>query len=344
MKRLIASALLITAAVASWGQVLDRPVAVVRLTETVNIGQRELRQDIQTLQQRSGNELSAEQKRQILDARINEVLINQAAGRENISVPEQAVQQAINRQRANLGRDVTDQQFRQIVQQQAGMGWEEYRQQIRQRLIQERYVLETNRQMFDEAAGPTQSEIQNFYDRNATEFTNPAMVRISHIFFDTRQADSGETQEMRNRAEQMYRRLESGGASFDELVQQAEDDAGYSAGDFGYIMRQNDRSVEVLGESFVDRVFQLDEGSLSDGVLESQIGYHIVRVTNKRSPRLLQLDDPILPGENQTVRQRIENILLTNQQQQVFQQALEQAVQDLRSEATVRVNEENLPW
>lgn len=345
MKRLLTIALLLVAATASWSQVLDRPVAIVRLTETVNIGQRELRQDIQMVQQQMGGDLSEQQKREVLNARINEILINQAAARANITVTQQEVQQAIDRQRANVGNgSVSDQRFRQMVTQQTGMAWEEYRQQIRQRLIQERYILQTYRQMFEEQAEPTESEVADFYERNATQFTNPAMVRFSHIYFDTRQVNSSQTQQMRQRAERMYRRIESGNATFDELVQAAEDDPSYSAGDFGYVMRQNDRSAQYFGEQFVNRLFRIEENSLSNGVLESNVGFHIVKVTNRRSPRLLQLDDPILPGESMTVRDRIRNILLLNEQQQVFQQALEQAVQDLRSEASIEVHEENLNW
>jgi parvulin-like peptidyl-prolyl isomerase len=344
MKKLVSAVVLLVAAVTAWSQVLDRPVAVVRLTETVNIGQRELRQDIQTVEQRTGSSLSEQQKREVLNARINEVLINQAAERANVTVTQQEVQQAIDRQRANVGQNVSQQRFRQLVSEQTGMEWEEYRQQIRQRLIQERYVLQTHREMFDQTEEPSSAEIRDFYERNATEFTNPAMVRFTHIFFDTRQASNSDAQDMRNRAEQMYRRIESGSTSFESLVEQAEDDPSYNAGDFGYIMRQNDRSVQVLGEQFVRSLFQMEESNLSRGVLESNVGFHIVKVTNKRSPRLLQLDDPILPGESMTVRDRIENMLLLDQQQQAFQRAVEQAVNDLRSEASITIHEENLTW
>ena len=348
MRRILQSflipAVLLVAASAAFGQILDKPVAVVSLHETANIGQRVMRQQSQVLEQQLGRGLSDAERRELLQAQISEELINQAAAEANIRVTENEIEQAITNQRANLGQPVTEQQFRQLIEQQAGMTWEEYRDQIRQRLIQEKYVLQTKQDVFQSIGEPSDQDIRRFYEENATEFSNPAMVRFEHVFVDTRQSSGGTAQDKRERIEELYDEIRSGGSTFDEVVDRSVDDAAYSAGDFGYLMRQDGNSRQLLGQDFIDAVFRVDEGEVSDGVLESNVGYHIVKVTNRRRARILDLNDPVLPGQNITVRDQIRNYLLANEQQRAFQRALEEVVQELRNQAEVRIFEENLDW
>ena len=80
MKRLIPLLLLLLAASVS-AQVLDVPVAVVRITETANIGRRELTEQITLFSQQLGRELTADEQEQILDALINDLLLIQGATR-----------------------------------------------------------------------------------------------------------------------------------------------------------------------------------------------------------------------------------------------------------------------
>jgi parvulin-like peptidyl-prolyl isomerase len=327
---------------------LDTLVAVVRLTETVNIGQRELNSEIKQIEDQLGQSLSDQQKQQLLDRKINEVLINQAADREGIEVTEQQVNRAIARQKANLsqqaGQNLSDQQFRRIIENRGGMSWNEYVSQIRQRLRQEQYILQTQQQMFDDVQQPSQEEINTYYEKNATQFSNPALVKFSHVFFDTRQASEEQRTEKRQMAQDLYQQVESGQKSFDQLLREAEDNPDFSGGDFGYLAREDRQGEQLLGEDFVNKVFQLDEGQLSQGVLESNVGFHIVKVTNRRDPKLLQLDDPIFPGQNRTVRQQIQNRLMLEEQQQVFNEALEKTISSLREEAEIDIKEQNLSW
>ncbi|TVQ38394.1 MAG: peptidylprolyl isomerase [Spirochaetaceae bacterium] len=325
-------------------QILDQPVAVVRLTETVNIGQRELRQQARLLEQQIGRELTLDNRRELLEAQIAEVLISQAAKRANIRVSESEINQAITQQRQSLGQPVTDEQFRRIVEQQMGMNWSEYREQIRERLVQEKYVLEKRRSLLESAETPTDREIRDFYEDNATQFTNPTMVRFKHVFIDTRNLSSQDKAARRRLADELLRSVRNGVSSIDQLIDDSDDDARFSGGDFGYLIRQESPQAQLLGRSFVNQVFELEEGQLARDVLESNVGYHIVQVTHRRSARLLQLDDPVFPGQSTTVRDQIRNHLALSNQQRAFQRAINEVVDELRQEADVTLYEENLNW
>lgn len=324
-------------------QVLDRPVAIVRLTSTVNIGQRELRRQVELLEQQLGRQLNLDNRREVLEAQIGNVLLTQAAARDNIRVTEEEIQQAINVQKQSLGQPVGDTEFRRIIQDQMGMTWDEYVGEITDRLVQERYILARAENDFGEIAEPTTREIRQVYEENAQQFTNPAMVRFDHLFFDLRNRSNEEQQAARRQADAFARQIARGTTSFDDLLRGSLDDATYAGGDFGYILRGDPQAVQRLGSSFVNAVFDMDEGEVS-GALESSAGIHIVRITDRRSPRLLELSDPLLPGESITVRQQIRAYILNQRQQEVFQQAIESVLDELMEEAEITRFEENLDW
>ncbi|MFP4205627.1 MAG: peptidyl-prolyl cis-trans isomerase [Spirochaetaceae bacterium] len=325
-------------------QVLDQPVAVVRFHETENIGQRQMREQQRLMEQQLGEDLSEEDRQELVEAQINEVLISQAAAESDVRVSDEELRQAIDRQRASAGQGISEEEFRGLIEREIGMSWDEYRSQIRQRLIQEKFVMERKRGVLEGVDAPTERDIREFYEENATRFTNPAMVRFRHAFVDTRGASEEERRQARERAEELYESIDRGEKSFDQVIREADDDASYSGGDFGYLMRQDEEGRRILGREFIAAVFDLEEGELSDEPLESEAGYHIVEITNRRSARVLGLDDPVLPGQNITVRGQIRNYLMANQQQLAFQRAVREVVEELREEADITVYEENLDW
>ncbi len=326
-----------------FGQVLDRPVAVVRLHQTVNIGQRQLRQDVELIERQAGRSLSQSERQELLEERINGELLSQAAARANIQVAQEEIQQAIAAQRQALGQPVTDSQFRQLVENQMGLTWDAFLEEIRDRLVQEKFVLERSQSRFSEIPQPTAEEIRFVYETNAQEFFNPLMVRFDHLFFDTRNKNDGEIRALREKATNMARRLSRGTVQYDALMRESLDDVSYSGGDFGYLINGDQQTLQRLGRGFVEKAFRLDEGAVS-GVIESNVGLHILRITNRRPPRLPGLNDPVMPGEGTTVRQQVEAFLVNQKQQQIFEETVASVVQELRREADITRYPERLNW
>ena len=324
-------------------QIIDMPLATVDLTGTDVLTQRTITESVNILERTVGRELTADEKNQVLQSEINALLVNQAAEAAGISVTAQEVDAAIEQQRLQVGAQISDQRFRQEIQNQTGLNWNQYRAQVREQLVHNRYVLQEKGAQIQGVDQPTQQEIRSVYEENATSFSNPAMIRFDHIFFDTRQAGASETRDARNKAEQLNRRLESGSVTFDGLVRESLDDPSYAGGDFGYLVRGDQARRQLLGSEFFEEMFSLEDGEVS-GVHESNLGFHIVRVTDKRSARLLGLDDPILPGNTMTVRDQIRQYILSQRQQVAQQEAIAELVSELRDRAEITVYEDNLPW
>mgnify|MGYP001548219915 CR=1 FL=1 len=328
-------------------QVLDSPVATVRLSSTEVITQRSLKQDVQRYEEQLGRALTVEQRREVLDAKINEVLLKQGADRANVTVADSEVSEVLDQQKAQLGAAVSDEQFRRLLEQQTGMSYADVFEQIRRTLVQQRFLAESKRDVINPPGAssrlPAPSEVRKVYEENQTNFINPAMSGFTHIFFDSRNLSEQEKSELLARAQAKHDEIAGGKTSFQRAVNAAMDDSSVQAGDFGYIVRGDQQAMALLGSSFVDAVFALEEEEVSE-VIESNIGYHIIKVTDKRAPRLLEMDDPIYPGQSLTVRMQIIQYLQQQKQQERFQTALQELIGELREDADITIFEERLNW
>lgn len=324
-------------------QVLDRPVATVRLTETVSVGQRELRGQIELLEQQIGRELTGDERKEVLEARIGEVLLDQASNRAGIRATQQEIEQAIDGQRQALGQPLSDAQFRQLIGEQTGMTWSEFRAEVSDRVRQEKFILQRARDRVNEIALPNEREIRQVYEENAQQFTNPAMVRFEHLFFDLRGKSTRDVQSSRVLAADLARQVAGDDSTYGEVLRRSLDDVRYAGGDFGFLLRGDPEAQQQLGRTFVDQVFELEQGDIS-GVLESSVGLHIVRIVDRRSPRLLELDDPLLPGQSVRVRDQIEAFIYNQREQELLQSVLAAVLEELEAEAEIRRFESNLDW
>lgn len=347
MKRIIMTVLFTLSALGLPAQILDMPVAIVRLTETVNIGRRDLNAQIGLFAVQLGRELTVLEKRQILDALVNDELLLQGAARANVRVTQAEISGYLELQRQQwsqaLGTALTDDQFRRQVLRQTGSSWSEYVEDVTDELIKLKYVRQEKATIFAAMVNPSENEIQRFYEEQATSFTNPAMVSFRHIYIDLRGKSDAEREADRSEIAGLRREIRNGSATFDDISQRSFDDPGFSAADFGYLLRNDPRNQSLLGRVFVDAVFGHDAGDVSD-VLESNVALHIVLITDKRAPRILGLDDPILPGQNVTVHQQIAELLAGQNEQEALGVAVDGLVAQLRMEAEISTFDNNLPW
>jgi parvulin-like peptidyl-prolyl isomerase len=351
MKRTAAIVILaLLAAPGVFAQLIDKPVATVKITKVEVISAKQFRQKIEALEKRTGSSIPLEDRKKLLDLLVSEILINQAAAKEGITATSEEIDARISLAKQtggaglNLNRELTDAEFRSLLQQ-SGMSWDEYQEQLKQAIIQQKYVMQKKRAFFDKIPSPDKAEIEDFYETNKAAFVAPDMVRFQHIFIDTRNLSSKEEREKaRQRAEEIYRELRSG-ASFSDLVVKYSDDRAsrYKGGDFGYMRRDDQARKQLLGREFFEAPFKMKVGEIS-GVLSSSIGFHIIKVTEKIPFKLLGLDDPIPPQNNSTVRDQISAQLLQRKQAEYYQQALLELIDELKKKAEIKVFEENLTW
>ncbi|AEJ61282.1 PpiC-type peptidyl-prolyl cis-trans isomerase [Spirochaeta thermophila DSM 6578] len=329
----------------AFGQIIDAPVARVKLTKLEVITQRQFKADVELLEKQLGRQLSLEERKQLLDARIGEILIYQAAEKEYLSVTQEELSQAIAQYKQSVAPNVSDQEFRRLIESQGGMTWEQFQEQMKKRLIAEKYLYQKKGQEIQNVPAPSEEEIRRVYNENISNFTAPEMVRYSHIFIDTRGLSDEEKKKAYNRVLQVKKEVDGSLEKFREAVEKYSDDQAsrYQGGDVGYLLRTDKQRESFLGKEFFSKIFSLPLNKVSD-VLASNVGYHIVVVTEHHEPRLLGLDDRLLPNSKQTVRDQITALLVGQKRQEAYQKALQKLIEELRSQADVSIYEKNLSW
>ena len=150
--------------------------------------------------------------------------------------------------------------------------------------------------------------------------------------------DADETAKKLATMEDVAEKIHNGSLTFEAAVNQYTEDEESKAngGEMGWLSSDNTTVRQLWGDDFVDTVLALPLGQVSD-VIESNTDYHIVRVTVHNDARLLGIDDRIQPDVDYTVRDYITEILANQNMQVATNNALNEMVDALRSEARVRI-------
>lgn len=121
------------------------------------------------------------------------------------------------------------------------------------------------------------AEIQAWYDGHKDRYAQPEERRASHILIATEGKDKAKAKE---RADALLAEVQKNPAAFAELAKKNSEDPGSATqgGDLGFFARG------MMVKPFEDATFALKEGEIS-GVVESDFGFHIIRLTGVRPAR-----------------------------------------------------------
>jgi peptidyl-prolyl cis-trans isomerase SurA len=351
MRRLIVPLVLLSVCMSAFGaDPIDKTVATVRLTRAQIITVRQLRRQVDPLEAQVKRTLSQDERKLVLEGLIARVLIEQASERDKVFASEAEITARLEQmkkttgQSLGLARQLTDADLKQLVTS-SGVTWDDYLKNMRYQVLLANYARARKKGDLDGVKPPTEEAIRAYYDANKKDFFIDDYVKIRHIFVDTRSLTAKEDRDKAaRRADDILKELR-GGASFDELVLKYSDDAAskYRQGDYGYISRVDEQRKQLLGKDFVDAVFRVRKGEAS-GVLQSSIGYHIVRVEERFDAKLLSFDEKVPPAMQLTVKEFIRQNLAAQAASEALTKALEDIVKDLRRQAEVKITEDNLAW
>lgn len=122
------------------------------------------------------------------------------------------------------------------------------------------------------------AELRDFYEQNTARFTAPEERRASHILIKAEKDASADARaKAKAKAEALLQEVTSKPASFAELARKNSEDPGSAekGGDLDFFGRG------AMVKAFEDAAFSLKAGQTST-IVESDFGYHIIRVTAAR--------------------------------------------------------------
>ncbi len=127
----------------------------------------------------------------------------------------------------------------------------------------------------------SEQDVRSYYEQNAARLSGPEERRASHILISAaKDAPAAERQKARERAQELLAQVRKAPDSFAQLARKHSQDPGSApnGGDLDFFPRG------AMVKPFEDAAFALKKGEISE-VVESDFGFHIIRVTDIKAPK-----------------------------------------------------------
>lgn len=217
----------------------------------------------------------------ILDDMINLNLMFQEARRINLLPPTADVDKVMATFKARFDND---KEFQENFKKE-GVSVDYVRQNVTQHM-----AVDNLRKQWVADLVVAEDEITQFYKTNSKYFQLPATVRAQHILLSVdKKASTVEKAKVKAKADALLKQALKG-ADFAKLARENSQDPGSKAvgGELGYFAHED------MVPSFANAAFNTSAGKVTDHVVESEFGYHIIKVKDKQPAQPATLSDGIM--------------------------------------------------
>jgi peptidyl-prolyl cis-trans isomerase C len=239
-------------------------------------------QAIKNAEQRAGSPVPPDQRdrvyREMLDQMIGFKLLVQETKARKVAIPDADVESRILTIKQQFP---TEDAFKQALAQQH-VTVDQIKSDTRQDLAISKLIDDE----IKSKVSPKAEDVQAFYQQNPQNFKEGEKVHASHILITApKDADAATKAKARAKAEQILKDVKAG-KDFAALAKQNSQDPGSAAngGDLGFFQQG-----QMVGP-FNDAAFSLKAGAVSD-IVETEFGYHIIKVLEKQPGRTVPLDE-----------------------------------------------------
>ena len=172
--------------------------------------------------------------------------------------------------------------------------------------------LQLNQAAFLAAATVSADEVKGEYDKRVKEFTAPEERRASHVLIsidkdDKGQPKAGAKDAARAEADAVLKQVNAAPEKFAETAKQKSKDPGSAAqgGDLGFFGRGQ------MVKPFEEAVFAMKPGEIR-GPIESDFGFHIIRLVEIKAERARPLDEVRAQLEGELKQQKASKLFNEN--------------------------------
>ena len=260
----------------------------------VNINESQIEAQLKPMLGKMGAQLPEQYKKQIrqqvLEKMIVEQLLDEKVKAAKIAATDEEVIERIKEIISQQQPPLSMEDFKTLIEAN-GQNFDDVKLRIRKGLAYQKL-------MEAQWAGKiniTEDDAKKYYSENAEQIVQ---VRASHILIKPHTTDPNSDPNQakataRAKAEDLLKQIK-GGADFAELAQANSDcPSSKQGGDLGFFKR--DRMVPA----FAKAAFELKVGQVSD-IVETQFGYHIIKVTDRKDDTFEKAKDDILKLLTQT--------------------------------------------
>jgi len=156
----------------------------------------------------------------------------------------------------------------------------------------------------------SEQDVKTYYDQNAARLSGAEERQASHILITApKDAPASDREKARARATELLAAVKKAPDTFADVARKNSQDPGSagSGGDLGFFARG------AMVKPFEDAAFAMKKGDIS-GVVESDFGYHIIKLTDTKAPKQRTFEE---------LRAGIESDLKTQQAKAKYAEAAE---------------------
>ncbi|HUJ33291.1 MAG TPA: peptidylprolyl isomerase [Candidatus Acidoferrum sp.] len=178
---------------------------------------------------------------------------------------------------------------------QSGMAWEDYKTQIRNKLLTDEVI---RREVAGHMDIPPE-EVKQFYEAHKQEFDLPEQVVLAEIFLSTEGRTPEEVASVQRKADDLRNRVVKG-EDFSLLAQRySEGSTAKDGGNLGTFQRGQ------LSKQLEDAVFDMGKGQITD-VIQTKTGFEILKVVDRYAAGQQPLEKVHTQIENKLYMQKME--------------------------------------
>ncbi len=142
---------------------------------------------------------------------------------------------------------------------------------------------------------PNAEEVKTYYEQNAARLGGQEERRASHILIAApKTASAAERQQAKAKADELLAQVQKTPDSFAEVAKSSSQDPGSASngGDLDFFAQN------AMVKPFADAAFSMKKGDISQ-VVETEFGYHIIRLTDIKVPKQKTFDEmrPVIESE-----------------------------------------------
>lgn len=290
---LAVAALAMTSAGATQTSVPDNPTIVTVNGDPVRTSQ--VRLMMQNLAAQLGQGQQEIDQQQLFQAATQQVidtkLLAQEARRRDITADNATVDGIMGQiEQQTGGRESLDGFLESM-----GLDYDEFKANVTESVLVQNLI----EQQIRPGVEVTDQEIQDFYTGNPQMFERPDQVRARHILIAVEQGTDDETKADAKARAEAARKRATDGEDFAALATElSEGPSAPNGGDLGFF------SADRMVKPFSDAAFALEPGAISQ-VVETQFGYHVIKVEERRAASTQPLEEVREPLRNALVEREV---------------------------------------
>jgi peptidyl-prolyl cis-trans isomerase C len=233
-------------------------------------------------------ETAAQQEKMLMQPITQKMMVEQLLDEEakaaNITMTEEDIIAGMTQQLAAQKTPMTLDQFKSIVAAQGGDF-----QAIKESAARGMKYNKLFESKWTDSIAVTPEEAQKYYGEHPKEFETPEQVRASHILIATKSSDPNTDPnkvkvQAKEKAATLLKQVKDGGDFAALAKENSSCPSAAQGGDLGLFPRGQ------MVKPFEDVAFALKPGEVSD-VVETQFGYHIIKVTEHRDPNTVSFEN-----------------------------------------------------